>query len=118
MSDNGAKLDVETDFQESETYTVLQGMQFAFSLITIVYPISNDCLKTLFEADFAFDLNLELQASESSFMNGKLNKASTLAYKMQGGDGFTGSKRVQSGFELLKALNSKKLNVELGFLKI
>lgn len=103
LSDSGAKLNIDDNFVESNCYSVLRGMQFAHKLLSLSKTTTCLHLKRILKNSTNFNILRELDSYEISFINFRHNKLSTLAYKMHGGSGYTGIKRVQSGSELFSS---------------
>lgn len=83
---------------KSKIYTVLRGMQFLYSFISIVQAISYQYITDLFKIDSSFNINSELDLNDDLLLPSKLINPSKLAYKhyKRGRGGFTCAKRAQS----------------------
>lgn len=103
LSDSGAKIFKENLFNKSMQYSVKRGMQLSYQIIGIIHSIHYSHINNLFISNTGMSSQLiinELELSDISYIKNKHEKLSTLSYKMQGGGGYTGIKRVQSGYEL------------------
>lgn len=81
LSDSGAKIEPEKNFDESNQFSVIHGMQIACKVRSLDHIIGYKYIRNMFTQDIELDIFDEFKFSDLSFIKLKHEKLSTLSYK-------------------------------------